>query len=222
MGIQYYTKSQERAKELINTGANILLSGKPGTGKTELIKDICEERRAEGKKILITASTGLATLNLDGGRTIHSMLRWHPRRKDYNFEKCSKALKEVDLLVIDEVSMLGTDIINHLANCLRSLEREPQLILSGDFFQLPPVTRSGYARKYPFENKNWEGFGLTPCILEEVVRQDDVEFKKMLEKAKAKTTNRKVLNIYERVVKEFELASDEEYNILKKQIFGTK
>lgn len=183
MGIQHYTESQKRAKELIKSGGNILLTGKPGTGKTELIKAVCRELRENGKKILITASTGLATLNLDGAMTIHSALKWNPRKKDYNLDICVSILKEVDVLVIDEISMLGTDIINHLANCLKHLEREPQLILSGDFFQLPPVTRTGQIKKYPFENKNWESFSLIPCVLQEIVRQDDTEFKKMLEKA---------------------------------------
>ncbi len=74
-----------------------------------------------------------------------------------------------------------------------------------------------------FENKCMD---LIEQIVSIDIRQDRqgaiAVSKKMLAKAQSKTTNRKVLDIYERVVKEFELASDEEYNILRKQIFGTK
>ncbi len=183
MAIQNYTPSQEKTKETINAGTDILLLGKPGTGKTELIKDVCEEQASNGKKVLVTASTGLAASNLDGGRTIHSALRWNPNSEDFKLERCSEALEKADLLVIDEVSMLGMSIINHLVNCLNYVDHKPQLILSGDFFQLPPITPKGYTRQYPFENRNWNRLGLIPCFLEEIVRQRDPEFKVMLEKA---------------------------------------
>lgn len=183
MGILRYTPSQETTKETVNAGKNILLLGKPGTGKTELIKDICEEQTAKGKKVLITASTGLAASNFDGGRTIHSVLRWNPNGGDLDLWVCSRDLGSADILIIDEVSMLGTDILNHLVNCLNYVDHKPQLILSGDFFQLPPVTPRGYIRRYPFENRNWNALGLTTCFLEEIVRQRDPEFKLMLEKA---------------------------------------
>lgn len=183
MSIQNYTPSQINAKKMVNTGVDILLLGKPGTGKTALISDICEEQIAKGRKVLVTASTGLAACNLDGGRTIHSALHWNPRKKEYNFDICSEALRQADVLVVDEVSMLGSSIINHLYDCLECVERKPQLILSGDFFQLPPIAPNGYIRQYPFENPKWTSLDLTPCILEEVVRQSDAEFKEMLGKA---------------------------------------
>ena len=80
MGIQNYTPSQERTKEIVNAGMDILLLGKPGTGKTELLRNICEEQRAKGKTVLATASTGIAASNFDGGRTIHSALRWGSKK----------------------------------------------------------------------------------------------------------------------------------------------
>ncbi len=184
MAIENYTPSQQKTVLTIYSGADIFLTGKPGTGKTELIKDICERKRAEGKKVLITASTGLAASNYDGGRTIHSVLRWHPNKKDYNYKECALELNFVDILVIDEVSTLNWEIINHIDRCFGALKRRPQLIIAGDFFQLPPVTPKGYYRRYPFENRNWVNWNLKACILKEVIRQTDPEFKKNLDYAR--------------------------------------
>ena len=127
----------------------------------------------------MTGSTGMAASNFDNGRTIHGVLRWNPKGTDYDYDHCAENIKDADLLVIDEVSMLNSDIIEHLVRCLRKLKRQPQKILSGDFFQLPPVLD----KIYPFENPHWPAFELTPCVLNEIVRQRDAEFVKMLEKA---------------------------------------
>ncbi len=180
--ITEYTHSQEKALHDVIAGADLLLSGKPGTGKTELIRDIAERQGALGKKVLMTASTGLAASNLDGCRTIHSTLHWNPRAEYFNVDRCCDALSEADILIIDEVSMLTPCILNHLTNCLQHVNKPIQKILSGDFFQLPPVN-PGMQRVYPFETNAWRYLNLTPCFLDEVVRQRDPEFKHQLELA---------------------------------------
>ena len=180
--ITNYTPSQEMAINYVNAGIDMILAGKPGTGKTELIRDIAERQGSMGKKVLMTASTGLAASNLDGGRTIHSTLHWNPRSEYLDLDRCCDVLSEADILIIDEVSMLTPSILNHLVNCLQYVDRPIQTILSGDFFQLPPVN-PGMPRIYPFETRAWQYLDLTPCFLDEVVRQRDPEFKHQLELA---------------------------------------
>ncbi len=173
-----FTKSQLNTKRILDDGRNVLLTGKPGTGKTELLRNFCDERVAQGYKVLTTGSTGMAASNFDGGRTIHSVLHWSPGREKYDIERCAEDLRSSDVLIIDEISMLGPDILNHLAACLNCVDRRPQLVMVGDFSQLPPAG----SRVYPFENPNWQLFDLTSCVLKEVVRQKDPVFISMLER----------------------------------------
>lgn len=177
-----YTPSQIKAEKLLDTGHNLLITGKPGTGKTSLIKDYVE-RKANSKRILLTASTGLAASNLNNGKTLHSTLNWRPSKTDYDYGTCVEKIKNCDVLVVDEVSMLSHCIIKHLYLCLQKLSSKPQLVMIGDFFQLPPVTTSS-RKKYPFESPYWEQLNLFPCLLTDVVRQKDNEFLAMLELAR--------------------------------------
>ena len=175
------TESQRRAEELLMQGDNILLLGKPGTGKTVFLRYIINKYEADGKTVLATGSTGLAASNFEGGRTIHSVTKFWACGKDYeyDYDECAEALIGIDLLIVDEVSTLNRFILRHLVMCLCKLEKMPQIIFSGDFFQLPPVR----SKLYPFQTNVWPGFHFKPCILTEVVRQSDPEFIAMLEKA---------------------------------------
>jgi len=177
-----YTSSQKEALSLFGTGQNVFLTGKPGTGKTALLEAYCRSMREAGKRVLMTASTGLAASCLTEGRTLHSVLKFCPAKKEYDFKFCAEELECVNVLVIDEASMLGGDIMQHLVDCLAHVRRNPQIIVSGDFFQLPPVNKDGI-RIYPFERKQWKMLHLEPCVLTDIVRQKDPEFKSMLEKA---------------------------------------
>ena len=177
--ISYYTKSQKKAFDKLMTGTNIFITGKPGTGKTELVRDFTERIRIMGKKVAMTAATGIAASSLNGGRTLHSFLKWNRKTKGYDYEWCSEALSKVNVIVVDEVSMLSEEIMAHFNKCLSLVKHEPQIIMVGDFFQLPPVK----SIIYPFESRYWDEFQLMPCILEDVVRQQDEEFKYMLELA---------------------------------------
>ena len=166
------TASQQRALNAFNSGENILLLGDPGTGKSTLITAIVKQAKAMGKRVALTASTGIAA-QLIGGRTIHSFLKVYPGMSydGINLEKGIDNLEKTDVLIIDEISMIGHSFINFLYRCLNHTSHHIQLILVGDFYQLPPVKDN-----YAFTSPCWNLLKLTPCILTEVIRQNDAEF----------------------------------------------
>lgn len=170
------TKGQQNVLNTFKSGKNILLLGDSGTGKSTLISAVVNEAQSKGLRVAKTASTGIAA-QLIGGRTIHSFLKAYPNmdlsKIDYR-QKISE-LENVDVLIIDEISMLGRSFIEYMYHCLECLSHSVQLILAGDFFQLPPV--KDY---YAFTSPYWNSLNLTPCILTDVIRQGDKEFIKNL------------------------------------------
>lgn len=178
-------------------GYNIFISGGAGTGKTFIVKKFIKDARKKGLKIMITAPTGLAAYNI-GGVTLHHQFKppMGPIYQDKSKYEINEELLETDVLVIDEISMCRIDLFDFVANQVvraskqRSLAGKPriQLILLGDFFQLPPVIRGSekvvldkhYKRDigpgYCFESVYWDMFDFKYIILTEVVRQQDAEF----------------------------------------------
>ncbi len=176
-----FTQDQANAFAMFNTGSNIFLTGDSGTGKSSLVKEMILKAHDEGRSVAVTASTGLAASLLPGGRTIHSLLKAYPFTdlNTVDFKEKSKNLDGIDLLIIDEISMLGKHFIPFLFTCLETSERKIQLIVVGDFFQLPPVKDD-----YAFKSSYWNWLKLEPCILHEVVRQKNEEMVYNLNKLK--------------------------------------
>ncbi|MEI7986396.1 MAG: PIF1 family ATP-dependent DNA helicase [Armatimonadota bacterium] len=179
---------QSHALELIESGRNIFLTGQGGVGKSALIKHVKSLWEARGKKIGITSLTGVSALAL-GGNTIHS---WGGiGLGDLN---CADLLKKVrkkpqkknwmgtDLLVIDEISMMSPDLLlklDFIGRALRRCEKAfggIQLVLSGDFCQLPPVKTDVFC----FECTTWTACKLEVVQLTENMRQSDPIFMKIL------------------------------------------
>lgn len=178
---------QAKALAHLKSGRNVLLTGPAGSGKTFLLNQFIDSLKAQGKKVAITASTGIAATHL-GGTTIHSWSGIGIAQYLSEFELDALAQKEylykrfngTDVLIIDEISMFDAPRLDAVDAVLRKIRNNSkpfggiQVVLSGDFFQLPPVTRDTAPVQFAFQSQVWERMeDLVVCYLDFVYRQTD-------------------------------------------------
>lgn len=158
--------TQEEALTILKTGANVFLTGEPGSGKTHTVNRYIEYLERAGVDPAVTASTGIAATHV-GGMTIHSWsgigIRSRLTEADIDAlsekEKLVKRLNAAKVLIIDEISMLSRDTLTSVEAVCRHLRRRSdafgglQVVFVGDFFQLPPIER-----RDNFENDSQEIF----------------------------------------------------------------
>ena len=210
------TEAQQEIVDLIEqTSSNYLIHGKPGVGKSVLIRSLIES----GKKFYtLSAPTGLAALNIEG-RTLHSIFRLPISQgiieESYNnFTLDDRTLNfirfRIKHLIIDEVSMVRADTLDYVDRLLRHVKNtdEPfggvQVILVGDFFQLPPIVRReeefqfkncGYKSPFAFDAKCFKG-NFKVLQLNEVLRQKgDDWFIRFLHGARSGKLTKEQINI---------------------------
>lgn len=167
-------------------GASVFLTGAPGAGKTYVLNQFIGRAQRAGKRLAVTASTGIAASHI-GGTTIHSwsglgildQLAPEDLKRLGGSERLIKRYNNVDILVIDEVSMLHgqrLDMVNQMAKLLRGND-EPfgglQVILVGDLFQLPPISRDADVFDFIHLSKAWAELQPQICYLNEQHRQAD-------------------------------------------------
>ena len=196
-----FNKNQKLALEAMIDGKNIFLTGPSGTGKSFLInyfKDLVKKH----KNIAITSTTGISAL-LIGGTTLHSFLGIglgsstveemikNVESKDY----LRKKLLMLDILVIDEVSMLSPELLTKIEKMLRivrsgkklsyinnnTTKKEPafggvQIVATGDLLQLPVIN----SEKFCFECDAWKDTIQEVIELKDIIRQNDLEFQEVL------------------------------------------
>ena len=146
---------QSLALEILLSGKSALLTGPAGTGKTFVLNQFIRASKDEGKYVSVTATTGLAATHL-GGTTIHAwagigVLDYLPDRfVDHIAKGRREIIEKTDILIIDEISMLHDyrlDMVDEVCRLVRKASDVPfggiQVVMSGDFFQLPPVNRAG-------------------------------------------------------------------------------
>lgn len=188
---------QTLALEILLSGQSALLTGPAGSGKTYLLNEFIRRAKQDGKQISVTATTGLAATHLGGG-TIHSWsgIGIHDQLPtdfhDNLLQGRKDTIKKADVLIIDEISMLHDyrlDMVDQVARKVRGVD-EPfgglQVVLCGDFFQLPPVTRGDQLPgAFVVESQVWQELEPVVCYLDEQHRQDDDEFLEILQALRA-------------------------------------
>jgi len=194
---------QKKALEILNSGKNVFLTGSAGTGKTFVLNSFIKDCK---KCLGITASTGIAATHLNG-MTIHSWsgiginndLNESQIKKLLTKKYLVKRLREVEVLIIDEISMLDAKRFDLVDKILRKI-KDPflpfggvQLITCGDFFQLPPI--NNWDNSFSYNASSWEKANFKVCYLEDSYRQnEDEEFMKILNKIRNNKVDSKALN----------------------------
>lgn len=177
--------NQKLALEILLAGESAFLTGPAGTGKTFLLNQFIRLSKADGKHVSVTATTGLAATHL-GGTTIHawSGIGIHDSLPGGFAEHVSKGRRDIiektDVLIIDEISMLHDYRLDMVDEACRLVRRrdEPfggiQVVMSGDFFQLPPVNRSGSREgSFVINSEVWRELDPVIIYLDEQHRQTE-------------------------------------------------
>lgn len=192
-----------------NSVNHFFVTGKAGTGKSLLLQYI---RKHSSKKIVIAAPTGVAALNI-GGQTIHSLFCIPPsfvapESLLFN-QKTAELLRHVDMILIDEISMVRADLMDAIDFRLRQSRDDSrpfggvQIVMFGDLYQLPPIVTDRELHKYFSDNLGgfhffhasvWKKAEFDKYELQEVFRQKDQEFRDILNAIRVGDKSPAILN----------------------------
>ncbi|MFA6255299.1 MAG: helix-turn-helix domain-containing protein [Patescibacteria group bacterium] len=196
---------QSQALAIMKTGVNVFLTGQPGSGKTYVINEYVSYLKSFGIEPAITAATGIAATHI-GGLTIHSWSGIGIKEKLSKSDltniaanrRVARRIANAKVLIVDEVSMLKPQTLEMIDAVCRKVKKNSspfgglQIILVGDFFQLPPVLKKdeeeaatdlfGTAKqRFAFQSFVWQKADLKVCYLTEQYRQDDGDFLNVLQ-----------------------------------------
>jgi len=206
-------EQQDIVDYISSTDEHVFLTGRAGTGKSTVLREFARKTR---KQVLVCAPTGIAALNASGA-TIHNLLglgtSMPPDQGVDMFKVRAKRAyiaKELETLIIDEISMVSSDLLDAIDRQLRGIRmnREPfggvQIVMIGDVYQLPPVvtkegkkyyTNAGYRSEWFFDAEVWQDAEFKTFSLEKVHRQADNTFIDLLNTVRDGTTTQQELNL---------------------------
>lgn len=181
--------TQGEALDILKTGANVFLTGEPGSGKTYTLTSYIKWLTERGIEPSITASTGVAATHV-GGMTIHSWagigildeLGAQDLDRILSKEHVVKRIQKTKVLILDEISMLSGSTLSMVDEIMRTARHDSrafggvQIVFCGDFFQLPPITRGGRTTEFAFASSAWRNAMPLTCYLTEQHRQEDDVF----------------------------------------------
>ena len=167
---------------------NVFLTGGAGVGKTTITRDVIQAYENDAKKVAKLASTGMAA-TLIGGQTLHSFFdlgiassveELESKGKFEVKKKVKKLIASIDLVVIDEISMVSDSLFDMIKLRLEQSEFKGSLLVVGDFLQLPPVVRGYNEVVFAFESQSWDAFDFETIELTHIYRTDDKRFIELL------------------------------------------
>ncbi len=199
---------QKQALEILKSGHNVLLTGPAGSGKTYLLNQYVAYLKKNKIGVAITASTGIAATHI-GGRTIHSWagigIKDVLSKKDIQAltkkAYLKKQFEKTEVLVIDEISMLHAhrlDIINEVCQAFKKNYLPfggMQIVMSGDFFQLPPISRGGGEAEFVYKSEAWRDMDLHVCYLSEQHRQNDEKITQVLKSLREDSVDLEIIDL---------------------------
>jgi ATP-dependent DNA helicase PIF1 len=196
-GLELTNEFRAAVEFVSRRGGNFFVTGRAGTGKSTLLRQLRSRRTGN---VVVLAPTGLAAVNV-GGQTIHSFFRFKPgllRPEDIRISRNAAVYRNLDAIIIDEISMVRADLmeaIDHFLRINRGRRREPfggvQVVLIGDLHQLPPVVddpeverylRDQFGGVYFFNANAFRDSGLNYLELTKIFRQSDPQFTAILDR----------------------------------------
>lgn len=192
---------QSKALNILKSGKNAFLTGSAGTGKTYVLNQYIAYLKKHKVPVAITASTGIAATHMRG-TTIHAwsgigikdkITRQEIKKNLMTKKYLVNAIEKTDVLIIDEISMLHRNQLDMVNEVMKVIKQETtpfggmQVVFAGDFFQLPPVSKTGESNreKFAFMSAAWQEAAPVVCYLTEQFRQTENSLNQILEEIRS-------------------------------------
>lgn len=202
--------NQKTAMEVLKTGRNVFLTGSAGTGKTYLLNQYIEYLRNRKINPVVLAPTGIAASHING-MTIHSFFGLGVKEKVNDGlikflikqKFIQNRLSQLEVLIIDEVSMISPDLFEAIDRILRKFKKSSQpfggvqVVLSGDFFQLPPISKNLREEKFIWQTLLWGSADFKICYLKEKFRHDDSDLVNILDEIRSGAVSSETRELFE-------------------------